>query len=81
MSIVINLNKAKNIVHDLRRLARAEEFKPYDDVIMKQIPGNDFNVAEQERQKIRDKYSEIQNNIDSAETIEELKEIKNLLDS
>jgi hypothetical protein len=30
MGIVINIDKAKAIGHDMRRAARAEEFKPYD---------------------------------------------------
>jgi hypothetical protein len=37
--ITININKAKTIAHDVRRAARAEEFKPFDDAIAKQIPG------------------------------------------
>ena len=37
--IVININKAKVIAHDKRREARTEEFKPHDEIIMKQIPG------------------------------------------
>lgn len=76
--ITINLDKAKSIAHDKRRAARAEEFKPHDEVIMKQIPGNDAAVAEAERQKIRDKYEEIQDQIDAAESPEELKLILGL---
>lgn len=73
--IKINLNKAKEICHQQRREARAEEFKPYDEVIMKQIPGNDMTEAEVARQAIRDKYATIQANIESATEVEELKEI------
>ena len=73
--ITINIDKAKVISHDKRRLARAEEFKPYDEVIMKQIPGNDYAQAEAARQTIRNKYTTIQNNINVATTVEELKEI------
>ena len=73
MSIVININKAKNIAHDMRRAARAEEFKPHDEVIMKQIPGNDYTQAEAARQAIRDKYAVVQANIDAASTPEEIK--------
>lgn len=76
--ITINLDKAKSIAHDKRRAARAEEFKPHDEVIMKQIPGNDATVAEAERQKIRDKYEEMQDQIDAAESPEELKLILGL---
>ena len=73
--IVINLDKAKNISHDIRREKRAEEFKPYDEVIMKQIPGTEFTEAEAARQAIRDKYSVIQQQIDAATTPEEIKTV------
>lgn len=71
--ITINIDKAKSIAHEKRRAARTEEFKPHDEVIMKQIPGNDMAVAEAARQAIRDKYTVIQNNIDSASTPDEIK--------
>lgn len=71
--IIINIDKAKNIAHDMRRAARAEEFKPHDEVIMKQIPGNDYTQAEAARQAIRDKYAEMQAQIDAAETTDEIK--------
>lgn len=73
MSIRINLNKAKNIAHEMRRIAREKEFKPWDDIITKQIPGNDLKNAENERQKIRTKYDYIQVKIDNAKNIDELK--------
>lgn len=72
MSITININKAKTISHDIRRQKRAEEFQPLDEVIMKQIPGTDIQAVEAERQLIRDKYAEIQINIDSAQDSDEL---------
>ena len=71
--ITINLDKAKSIAHDKRRAARAEEFKPHDEMIMKQIPGNDAAVAEAARQDIRDKYAVMQEEIDNASSPEELK--------
>ena len=71
--IKINLNKAKEIAHEHRRAARAEEFKPYDEVIMKQIPGNDYTQAEAARQAIREKYATMQAQMDAAQTPEELK--------
>jgi hypothetical protein len=54
--IKINVDKAKAIGHDMRRAARAEEFKPFDEAIAKQIPGA-ADGAEAERQAIRDKYA------------------------
>ena len=71
MGIVIDLTKAKSIGHDMRRAARAEEFKPYDEAIAKQIPGTDG--AEIARQAIRDKYAAIQTSIDAAATTDEIK--------
>lgn len=71
--ILINLDKAKAIAHDARRAARAKEFEPYDAVIMKQIPGVDAVAAEAARQVIRDKYADLQNRMDIAQTPEQLK--------
>lgn len=71
--ITVNMDKAKAIGHDIRRTARAEEFKPHDEVIMKQIPGVDHAAAEAARQAIRDKYAAIQDDIDAATTPEEIK--------
>ena len=70
--ITINIDKAKGIAHDKRREARAEEFKPLDEVIAKQIPGTDVQAVEAERQSIRDKYTEMQVAIDAASTVEQI---------
>ncbi len=70
--IKINLNKAKNIAHELRRIAREKEFEPFDKIIMKQIPTANAKEAEAERQKIREKYVVLQQQMDAAETVEEL---------
>ena len=70
--ITINIDKAKAIGHDLRRAARADEFKPHDEAIAKQIPGQ-MEGAEAARQAIRDKYAVIQTQIDSATTTDEIK--------
>jgi hypothetical protein len=72
MGIVIDVEKAKAIGHDMRRAARAEEFKPFDEAIAKQIPGA-ADGAEAERQAIREKYAVIQTNIDAAATPDEIK--------
>jgi hypothetical protein len=71
MGLVIDIDKAKTIGHDMRRAARAEEFKPYDEAIAKQIPGTDG--AEIARQAIRDKYAAVQADIEAAETPDEIK--------
>jgi hypothetical protein len=70
--IVINVTKAKAIGHDMRRAARAEEFKPYDEAIAKQIPGQ-AEGAEAARQAIREKYAAIQTAIDAAATPDQIK--------
>jgi len=71
--ITINIDKAKTIAHDVRRAARAEEFKPHDEIIMKQIPGADSTAAEAARVAIRTKYTEMQTAIDSASTVDAIK--------
>lgn len=70
--ISVNLNKAKEIGHALRRAARDKEFQPLDDAIAKQIPGQ-IEGAEAQRQVIRDKYAAIQVQIDAATTTDEIK--------
>ena len=73
MSIIINLDKAKAIGHDIRRQQRAAEFAPLDQVIAARIPGADFDALEAERQAIRDKYAEVQVSIEAAQTPDEIK--------
>jgi hypothetical protein len=68
-----DLDKCKEIGHDRRRQQRAEEFAPYDEVIMKQIPGADATAAEDVRQQIRDKYVLIQDVIEGATTPDDIK--------
>lgn len=71
--ITINMVKAKVIGHNLRRAAREEEFKPHDQVIMKQIPGDEAVAAEAARAAIRAKYADIQTQIDAASSPDEIK--------
>jgi hypothetical protein len=68
-----DIDKCKQIGHDKRRAARAEEFKPHDEVIMKQIPGADADAAEAARAAIRTKYEQVQTAIDAATTPEDIK--------
>lgn len=68
--IIININKARNIAHTARRVARASEFAPLD--IKVNIP-SEAVTAETARQVVRDKYSTIQILIDTATTTEEIK--------
>lgn len=79
-SVKINLNKAKEIAHEKRRAARAVEFAPHDETIAKQIPGKSAQAAEAAREEIRNKYAIIQDNIDTASTVAELKSAMTFLD-
>jgi hypothetical protein len=72
--ITINIDKAKTIAHEMRRSARAEEFKPFDEAIAKQLPGQ-IEGAEAQRQLIREKYAVMQTQIDAATTAEEIKAV------
>ena len=71
MGIVINIDKAKAIGHEMRRAARAEEFKPLD--VKATIP-SEAAAAEAARQAIREKYAAMQTAIDAAATPEQIKE-------
>lgn len=72
-AVAVDLGKAKDIGHDIRRQQRAEEFQPFDEIIAKQIPGADAAEAEANRQAIRDKYTQVQAEIEVAATPTEIK--------
>jgi hypothetical protein len=68
--INVNLEKAKTIVHDIRRTKRTAEFAPLD--VKATIP-SEAAAAEAARQAVRDKYAAIQADIDAAASVTELK--------
>ena len=70
MGILIDINKAKAIVHDKRRAARSAEFVPLD---VKATISSEAAAAESARQAVREKYAAIQVDVDSAGSLEELK--------
>ena len=70
--ISINIEKARAIAHEIRRAARAEEFKPLD--AKATIPA-EAAEAEAARQAVRDKYALMQEKIDQAKTPDELKRL------
>ena len=72
MGIVIDIDKAKAIAHDIRRAARSTEFAPLD--IKATIP-SEATAAEAARQVIRDKYATMQTAIDAATTTDEIKAV------
>jgi hypothetical protein len=73
--IVVNMDKARTIAHDLRRAARSQEFQPWDQIIAAQIPGTDPTAAEQARQAIREKYQQVQISMDQCTNVQDLKNI------
>ena len=75
--IVINIPKAKEITHGLRRAARAAEFAPHDEVIARRIPGADDAAAEVARADIRAKYAAVQVAVDAAADAPALVQIVN----
>jgi hypothetical protein len=70
--ITINIDKAKTIVHDIRRAKRTAEFAPLD--IKATIP-SEAASAETARQAVRDKYAAAQTQIDAASDVDTLKAI------
>lgn len=66
--------KAKEAAHEIRRNKRAEEFAPYDEIVAKRIPGQEAQ-AEAARQRIRDKYAQLQTQIDAAQGVEDLRQM------
>lgn len=75
MSITINLDKAKDIAHEKRRQKREELFAPHDAVISKQIPGVNSASAENARTQIRENDAAVQETIDSASSVDQLKTV------
>ena len=70
--IVINLNKAKEVAHGMRRAKRSEEFAPLD--VKATIPA-EAEAAEAARAEIRAKYATVQTNIDAAADVDALKTV------
>lgn len=68
--VSVNIDKAKQIAHTIRRSERAKEFAPWD--IKATIPA-EAATAEAARQVIRDKYAAIQSQIDLAQSADEIK--------
>ena len=73
--IKINIKKAKNIAHQKRRLKREQKFKPYDDIISKQIPQKKLDIAEKKRKEIREKDAELQKQINRCRSINNLESL------
>lgn len=68
--IRINIDKAKTIAHNIRRAKRTQEFAPLD--IKATIP-SEAAAAEAARQAVREKYAAMQQQIDAAASLDEIK--------
>lgn len=71
--VVIDLTRAKSVAHQKRRLQRLIEMEPHDKIIALQIPGTAADTAEAARLAIRQKYAVMQQQIDAAQSPDELK--------
>lgn len=76
--IQVDMLKAKEIVHNKRRAARALEFAPLD--VQVTIPTM-AEQAEAKRAEIRDKYDALQVQINDADSVDVLKEIVDQISS
>lgn len=70
--IRINIDKAKDIAHDVRRAKRAQDFAPLD--VKATIP-SEATAAEAARQEVRERYAAMQDQIDAAQSADQLKAI------
>lgn len=72
-----DLDKAKLIAHDMRRVKRQVDFSPYDNIIALNIPTQDNErvAAEIARATIRVADTILQNSIDNVINIDELKAV------
>jgi hypothetical protein len=70
--IKVNITKAQDIAHDMRRAARSAEFAPLD--VKVTIP-SEAVAAEEARAAIRTKYKDMQVAINAATTVDALKAV------
>ena len=70
--IQVDISKAKEITHEKRRVVREKELQPLD--VQATIPMY-AGQAELERRVVRDKYAVMQELIDQAESVEDLKKV------
>jgi len=70
MRVVVDLDKAKEIAHDVRRSVRNEKFAPLD---TKATIPTEAEAAEAARQVIREEDALLQTSMDNATSAEELK--------
>jgi len=73
--ITFDMTKVKARAHDMRRARRAELFKPHDDAIALQLPNVDMAAEEQARADIRAADALVEESIDMAASVDEVKAI------
>lgn len=66
------VKNAKETAHEMRRTNRLHEFRPHDEIVALQIPGNDLDAAEASRQTIRDDDAALQTEIENCTDADEL---------
>jgi len=71
--LIEDLTKSKEIAQDMRRVQREADFAQYDEIISKQIPGEDATLAEAERLKIREADAILQASIDTSTDMDSLR--------
>jgi hypothetical protein len=69
--LTVDLERARKIAHDLRRQHRDESFRPWDDIVARQIPGR-TGEAEFAREQIRTRDAQSQREIDAATSPEQI---------
>lgn len=71
-TIIEDLVKSRAIAHDIRRKVRDIEFEPWD---RKATIPSEYAAAEAERELIRQKYAQIQIDIDNASDVSALRTV------
>lgn len=77
----IEMGKARDIAHVIRRKTRDIEMAPYDDIIAKQVPGTDPVGAETARAALRNVYDNLQTQIDNSQNPNALMAIINVINN
>lgn len=70
--ITVNLDQAKQIAYTLCQLRHREALAPILDAVRKQLPGTDFDKIAEQQPTIDQYFLGIVENIDQAETIDQL---------
>ncbi|AUR87574.1 hypothetical protein NVP1101O_163 [Vibrio phage 1.101.O._10N.261.45.C6] len=58
--IKLDIEKAKQIAHEVRRQDRAVKMQPLDEIISKQIPDSNLNDVEKSREVVREVNAKVQ---------------------